>query len=266
MKKKNWQHWMSRWQQHTTLVRCASGLAVVLGVGVGLAQLHPAKADNTIDPKLRQQVLQIIRENPEVILESVQNYQAQRDQRQKQAQEGILSQIQTNPKAAIGQSPTKGAVNGKVVLFEFSDFQCPYCGKAEGTIKQFLAKYGDQVTFVYKHFPLTAIHPEALPAAKAAWAAGQQGKFWQFHDALFANQGQLGDPLYRSIAQNLKLDLQRFNRDRASAAAQAAIEQDIQLAEQIGVDATPFFVMNGVPFAGAVDLSEMEKMLKQVQK
>ncbi len=266
METKNRQHWMSRWQQHTTLVRCASGLAVILGVGVGLAQLRPVKADNTIDPRLRQQVLQIIRENPEVILESVRNYQTQQDQRQKQAQNTVLKQIQTNPKAAIGQSPTKGAVNGKVILFEFSDFQCPYCGKAEGTIKQFLTKHGDRVTFVYKHFPLTAIHPEALPAAKAAWAAGQQSKFWQFHDALFTNQSQLGEALYRSIAQNLKLDLQQFDRDRASAAAQAAIEQDIRLAEQIGVDATPFFVMNGIPFAGAVDLSEMEKTLEQVQK
>jgi protein-disulfide isomerase len=246
--------------------RLVGGLAVLLGMGFGLTQLRPVRADSPIDPKLREQVLQIIRENPEVILESVRNYQAQQDQRQDQAQQTVLKQIQANPRAAIGQSPTKGATNGKIVLFEFSDFQCPYCAKAEATLQQFMTKYGDRVTFVYKHFPLTSIHPQALPAAKAAWAAGQQGKFWEFHNALFANQAKLGNDLYRSIAQSLKLDIQRFDRDRASAAAQAAIGQDVKLAEQIGVDATPFFVMNGIPFAGAVDLADMEKILNRVQQ
>lgn len=225
----------------------------------------PVQADSNVDPKLESQVLQIIRKNPEVILESVQAYQQQRQQQQRTAQQSFIQNLKQNPKSVIANSPTKGATLGKVVLVEFSDFQCPYCQAAAGTIKQFVGKHQNQVTLVYKHLPLTSLHAEALPAAKAAWAAGQQGKFWDYHDALFAQQKQLGESLYPQIAKNLGLDLDRFNRDRTSAAAKAAIEQDVQLAEQLGISGTPFFVMNGQVFSGAVELAALEQSLANAQ-
>lgn len=240
-------------------------LLILVGLVVGSRWLPEHAGAAEIPPKLREQVLQIIRENPEVILEAVQAYQQQQRAKEQQAQQAFLQQAKANPTALIGSSPTKGAKNGKVVLIEFSDFQCPFCAKADSTLKQFMDKYGDRVTLVYKHLPLTSIHPEALPAARASWAAAQQGKFWPFHDALFANQRQLGEALYRETAKSLGLDLQKFDRDRASQAANAAIQQDLEMAETLGIDGTPFFIMNGEVLAGAVSLADLEAALAKVQ-
>jgi protein-disulfide isomerase len=215
-------------------------------------------ADSKIDPKLEEQVLQIIRKNPNVILEAVQSYQENQQKSQQENQQKFVRELQQNPKAIVGQSPVKGAPQSKVVLVEFSDFQCPYCGAAANTVKQFMEKRKNDVTFVYKHLPLTSIHAEALPAAKAAWAAQQQGKFWEFHDALFSQQKGLGDAFYQETAKKLGLDLAKFNSDRASKAADDAIKQDTQIAEKLGISGTPFFIMNGNTLSGAVELSELE--------
>ncbi len=216
------------------------------------------KADNNVDPKLEEQVLQIIRKNPEAILDAVRSYQQNQQKSQQQNQQSFVRELQQNPKAVIGKSPVKGAAQSKVVLVEFSDFQCPYCGSASATVKQFMEKHKTDITFVYKHLPLVSIHAEALPAAKAAWAAQQQGKFWEFHDVLFTNQKGLGDAFYQATAKKLGLDLAKFNRDRTSKAAEDAIKQDIQTAEKLGIEGTPFFIMNGVTLSGAVEMSELE--------
>jgi protein-disulfide isomerase len=98
------------------------------------------------------------------------------------------------------------------------------------------------VDLVYKHLPLTNIHPEALPAAKASWAALQQGKFWEFHNALFERQGNLNEQTYPEIAAQLKLNLGEFDRDRNSFAATEAIAQDIKLADNLKIEGTPSFI------------------------
>jgi protein-disulfide isomerase len=174
--------------------------------------------------------------------------------------------MKANPQSVIGDSPTTGATSGEIVLLEFSDFQCPFCARAKGTIKKFLEAHQDKVTLVFKHLPLSRIHPEAIPAAQAAWAAQQQGKFWQYHDALFAQQDRLGEELYLAIARDLNLNLEQFNQDRESEAAIAALEFDLKMASAIGVSGTPFFVMNGEALSGAVELSEFEKTLAKVSK
>ncbi|MEB3293318.1 MAG: DsbA family protein [Synechococcales bacterium] len=214
-----------------------------------------------IDPKLEAQVLEILRRNPEVILESVQRYQQKKAQEAQKAQQAVLKRLKQNSQAAIAQSPQLG--NGQVILFEFSDFQCPFCAEVGITLKQFVQKNRDRVTLVYKHFPLATIHPEAVNAVRAAWAAHQQGRFWQYHDALFEQQKQLSDATYRQIATDLKLDLTRWQRDRTSPAAAQALTQDLQLGEQLGIDGTPFFVMDGKAFSGAVPLAELEARLAQ---
>ncbi|MDX2228345.1 MAG: thioredoxin domain-containing protein [Leptolyngbyaceae cyanobacterium bins.349] len=247
------------------LKRLPALLLIVLGVVVGSRSLPEYVGAAEISPQLREQVLQIIREHPEVILEAVQGYQQQQRQQEQTARQAFLQQAKANPATLIGSSPTKGAKNGKVVLVEFSDFQCPFCAKANSTLQQFMQKHGNSVTLVYKHLPLTSIHPEALPAAKASWAAGRQGKFWEFHDALFTNQKQLGEALYRETAKSLGLDMQKFDRDRASQAAEAAIQQDLALAETLGIDGTPFFILNGEVLAGAVSLADLEAALAKVK-
>ncbi len=224
----------------------------------------PAQAVTQTSPRLEEQVLQIIRKHPEVILESVQAYHQQQQQQVQQAQQAFLQDLKTNTKAVIGESPTTGAIDSKVVLIEFSDFQCPYCAEAHKTLKQLIEKHPGEIALVYKHFPLTPIHPEAMLAAKAAWAASQQGKFWEYEDALFTQQDKLGEDLYQDIAQKLNLDLEKFEDDRILA--DTAIQEDIQLAESLGLSGTPFFVINGETFSGAVQLSDIDNVLASVNK
>ncbi|MBD6618405.1 disulfide bond formation protein DsbA [Komarekiella sp. 'clone 1'] len=218
----------------------------------------PAQAASRITPQLEEQVLEIIREHPDVLIESVQAYQQQQQQKIKQAQQAFLQDLKINPQAVIGESPSTGSAQSKTVLVEFSDFQCPYCAEANKTLKQLLA-HQDNVKLIYKNLPLITIHSNALPAATAAWAANQQGKFWEYHDALFTNQKQLSEELYLDIAKNLNLDLAKFERDRTLATP--AIGKDIQLAEKLGVSGTPFFIINNPGFSGVVQLSDIESIL-----
>jgi protein-disulfide isomerase len=221
-------------------------------------------ADNPVNADLEKQVLEIIRKHPEVILESVEKYQREQQQQQSAAREKIVSQITSNPGAIVGKSPKRGT--GKVVLVEFSDFQCPYCAKAHDSVEQFVNKRSADVTLVYKHLPLTQIHNEAMPAAQAAWAAQQQNKFWEFHDALFANQAKLGTAFYQETAKKLGLDGAKFDHDRGSAAAKSAVEADVQLARSLELNGTPTFIMNGQLFSGAVPVEEFEKRLATKEK
>lgn len=224
------------------------------------ANTKGADRRNPVSTELEAEVLQVIRSHPEVVWESLKAYQQQKQERLQQAQELLSQELQTNPKRVIGESPATGAVDHKIVLLEFSDFQCPFCAQAYKTLKQFMATHQDKVALAYKNLPLP-IHPEAMPAAKAAWAANQQGKFWQYHDALFTQQDKLGEELYLDVARNLNLDIEKFNRDRKSKAAENAIEKDIEMAQTSQIQGTPFLTMNGKTFAGAVPLSELEKAL-----
>lgn len=223
-------------------------------------------ATGTVNSRLEEQVLQIIRDRPDVILESVQAYQQQQYEQQRQKQQSFLQEMKANPQRIIGESPKTGASEQKIVLLEFSDFQCPYCAQVHQNLKQFMSNHQREVTLVYKHFPLIAIHPEALPAAKAAWAAGQQGQFWQYQDALFTQQDNLSEDFYVATAKNLNLDLEKFNQDRNGNAASLAIQQDMVMAQKLGIGGTPFFVMNGEAFSGAVQVSDMEKVLARVKQ
>jgi len=212
-----------------------------------------------VDAKFEQQVLEVLKRNPEVILESLQRYQRNQQLKAQKAQQDILTALNTDRKRAIGQSPTDG--KGKILVIEFSDFQCPFCEKARTELNAFVAKYPDRITLVYKHFPLTQIHNEAMNAALASWAAQQQGKFWQYHNALFDQQKTLNASSYTSIATTLGLDLSKFDRDRQSPQAKAAVEADQRLGESLGIDGTPAIVFNGELLSGAVPLAELEKLL-----
>ncbi|MFQ4135233.1 DsbA family protein [Nodosilinea sp. PGN35] len=180
-------------------------------------------------------------------------------------QEIVTAVITSTDRASlIGSSPTKGNPNAPIVLFKFSDFQCPYCTVAAGYMKEFVGNHEGEMLYVYKHFPLTQIHPEAMPAAKAAWAAQQQGQFWLYHDGLFVNQNRLGEDLYIELAEAMGLDMEQFNRDRASAEATAAIEQDLALAERLQLQGTPSFVMNDLLIPGGAPLQLFEEIFNQI--
>ena len=227
-----------------------------------LVWTFPAQAASNLDPKLERQVLEIIRKNPQVVVESIQIYQQQQQQKVQSIREQFLQDLRSNPKAVIGNSPSTGSSTPKILLVEFSDFQCPYCGEAQKTLKPLMAKYGDKVQLVYKNFPLSQIHKQAIPAAKAALAAYKQGKFWQYHDALFSNQDKLGESFYLEIAENLNLDLEQFNRDRTIVDKEVA--QDAELAIKLGLSGTPFFIIESDKASGAVQVNELEQVLANI--
>jgi protein-disulfide isomerase len=217
-----------------------------------------------VSPAMEQQILEVIRKHPDVILEVLEKYAVDRQKKEQLAQAESLKKLKSDTKSLIDDSPTMGAADRKIVLVEFSDFQCPFCAKANEGLKQFMAKHQGKVTLVFKHFPLTQIHPEALPSARAAWAANKQGKFWEYHDALFANQTKLGDKFYLETATKLKLDLKKFNADRQLA--DQSIVKEFTLGRKLGIEGTPTFIMNGETLSGAVTLAELEKVLAKVSK
>jgi protein-disulfide isomerase len=233
-----------------------------------IAQSAKPKPKPKISPELEQQILEVIRRNPEVVYEVLKKYaveqQALQEKREQTAQSTAVKKLLQDTKKVIGDSPTTGATMRKILLVEFSDFQCPYCATAAVNVRKFMAKHKDKVTLVYKHFPLTQAHPQALPAAKAAWAAHKQGKFWEYHDGLFANQSKLGEEFYLQLAQQLKLDIKRFKADYA--AADNSIVADYSLGRKLGVSGTPSFVLNGEFFTGIATVEDMEKILARVPK
>lgn len=182
-----------------------------------------------------------------------------------QIQQRMVSEVILSTERAdlIGDSPTRGNPDAELVLLKFSDFQCPFCGTAATDMKTFMDEHEEDVLYVYKHFPLSRIHPEAIPSARAAWAAQQQGQFWPFHDALFAQQPQLGDELYTEIAQSLGLDMEQFERDRTSEAAQAAIDQDMALVRALRLYATPTFIFNDLLLPAGTPLEFFETIVEQ---
>ena len=217
-----------------------------------------------VNPQLEKQILEVLRRHPEVMFEALQKYAIEQQAKEQKAQAEAIKQVRTNTKALIGDAPVMGASDRKIVMVEFSDFQCPFCATANKSVKQFMAKHKDKVTLVYKHFPLTQIHPEALPAARAAWAANKQGKFWEYHDALFANQAKLSETFYLETATGLKLDLNKFNADRKIA--DNFIVKDFKLGRELGIDGTPTFIINGEVVTGAASLADLENALAKVTK
>jgi protein-disulfide isomerase len=144
----------------------------------------------------------------------------------------------------IGSSAILGKKDAKVTITEFSDFQCPYCSRLQPTLKEVLKTYPDDVKLVFKDFPLS-FHKEAKNAAKAARAAGEQGKYWEMHDLIFENFSKVNEAMFKDFANKLNLDMNKFMADYSSNKYDALIQQDINLGRQAGVTGTPSLFMNG---------------------
>lgn len=145
-----------------------------------------------------------------------------------------------------------GDSDAKVALIEYGDFQCSGCASAYPMVKSLKEKYKDSITFVYRHFPLTNIHPNALAAATAAEAAGKQGKFWEMHDILFERQSSWQsvsvdnrDEVFESYAKEIGLDIDRYNSDLTSEEVADKVAFHRALAGKVGANSTPTFVLNG---------------------
>jgi protein-disulfide isomerase len=163
---------------------------------------------------------------------------------------------------SVDDDPSLGAVDAPVTIIEFSDYQCPYCGVWHAQVfGELIATYGTKVRFVYRDFPLDEIHPEARPAAIAATCAGEQGKYWEYHNLLFTGDLGLSAEARTAYAQRLGLDLERFATCVARAATNDEVDADQRDGLKVGVRGTPTFFINGRPLVGAQPLEAFTSII-----
>lgn len=234
---------------------------IILGLGCTGHVSHkgvPVMDEST----MRQLVLDVIKENPQVVYEAVSDYaRSQKEQARLQELERSFSK---RVKISVDASdPVKGPANAVITIVEFTDFQCPYCARGAGVMDDLLQQYAGKVKLVFKNNPLK-FHELAVPAAKAALAAHQQGKFWPFSELLFDNSNDLTSELFVTIAEQLGLDMKRFNRDRDSDQIARRIATDRQQAVEHGFTAAPTFVINGVVVVGAQRLDYFKTVVDRL--
>ncbi len=154
-----------------------------------------------------------------------------------------------------------GSSNPVLTVVEFGDFQCPACVMAQPTNEEILHRYGDRVRFVFRHYPLPAIHVYAQKASEAAECAATQGKFWDANHRFYAAEGDLGVPQLKQYAAELGLDMNRFNACLDSGSTAPRIAEDVEDGRALGVTATPTFFINGQKFVGPLIMTEFAKLL-----
>jgi protein-disulfide isomerase len=158
--------------------------------------------------------------------------------------------------------PTRGPKNAVVVMVEFSDYECPYCGRVEPTVMELLRRYPETLRLVYRHHPL-GFHPNARQAAEAAVCAEEQDRFWDYHAVLFDNQRALKRDQLIGYAKNLGLDLQRFDQCMSSHETAGRIDTDIADASELGATGTPAFFINGLMLTGAQPIEAFEALIDE---
>jgi protein-disulfide isomerase len=163
--------------------------------------------------------------------------------------------------------PMQGSAQAKIVIEEFSDFQCPYCGKIQPVLKDIITTFGDRIAFYFKHYPLVAGHPYAFRAALAAECANDQGKFWEYHDMLFANQNVNGSPKFNpddliGYARSLGLKEADFTACLNSRAKEKIVRADMADGDKRGIQGTPTFFINGQKFEFKKDYSELKDYIQ----
>ncbi|HUJ55535.1 MAG TPA: Na+/H+ antiporter NhaA [Gaiellaceae bacterium] len=155
----------------------------------------------------------------------------------------------------------RGPLDAPVTVLEYGDFQCPYCGLAESSLRELLRDFGD-VAYVWRHLPLNDVHPSAQQASEAAEAAALQGRFWEMHDLLLERQDALRVPDLHAYAEQLGLDLERFDEDLRTRAGAARVAEDVDSADLSGVSGTPTFFINGLRHYGAYDIATLSAAVK----
>jgi len=161
---------------------------------------------------------------------------------------------------AAEDSPRRGSADAPITIIEFSDFQCPYCTMGAETIRQVIDKYGDKVSVVYRHFPLP-MHRQAGKAAEASECAHDQGRFWDYHDALFADQRPWSQADLVRYARELELDMEAFEACLTSGAKAEVVADDMADGRAVGMSGTPGFYINGVVLSGAQPLSAFDEVI-----
>ena len=176
--------------------------------------------------------------------------------------EAMNKPLDAQKQAAIAapDAPSFGPANAKVTIVEFSDFQCPFCSRAADTVHKIKAKYGDRVRFVFREFPLS-FHSNAKRAAVAALAANAQGKFWPMHDIMFKNQQKLDAESLKSYAKQIGLDVAAWEKALTDKKITDAVDADMKLGQEVGVQGTPSLFLNGARIQNPTDFSAVQKAI-----
>src|SRR6266568_2232022 len=168
------------------------------------------------------------------------------------------------PSVQMGYDPARvrGDAKAPITIVEFSDFQCPFCKKVQGALNDVMARYPGRVKLAYRDFPMRTLHTNAQIAAEAGRCAGEQGKFWEFHDAMYADQSKLDQPGLLETAHSLGMDGESFRSCLTGDKFKAQIEQDVQDGTRAGVSGTPGFFINGEFVNGAKPEADFEKVIE----
>ncbi len=153
---------------------------------------------------------------------------------------------------------SEGPEDAPVTLVEYGDFQCPHCAAAHPVVKKLQRRFGGKLRFVFRHFPLTEVHPLAATAAEAAEFAGAHKRFWEMHDGIFDNQDRLGLPLLFTLAGSLTLSAPALEQALGKGQYRAKVEQDFMGGVRSGVNGTPGFFINGRRYDGDYDYADLE--------
>jgi Na+/H+ antiporter NhaA len=160
----------------------------------------------------------------------------------------------------------RGPDDAPVTLVEFGDFECPYCGMAEPVVRELLADFGDDLRYVFRHLPLSDVHPHAQLAAEASEAAAAQGAFWPMHDLLFQHQGELEPKDLVGYAVELGLDVERFREELRRRAYAPRVAEDVDDADASGASGTPTFFVNGRRHQGAYDIATLSAAVRAARE
>ena len=166
------------------------------------------------------------------------------------------------PRAELtATSLIRGNPEAEVTIMSFSDYQCPYCIRSEPVLAEVLARYPDRVRLIHRHFPLDSLHPFARPASEAAMCAEEQGRFWDFHDAIFARGGRLSTESFSEIGTELDLDVAALSECIEAGRYREAVQADFAEGTEAGVTGTPAFFVNGIALKGAQDADEISRVV-----
>ena len=165
--------------------------------------------------------------------------------------------IHLSPLPLRGRDHIQGPIDAPIMLVEYGDYECPYCGEAYPLVKEIQKRLGNRLCFAFRNFPLSNSHPHAQRAAEAAEAAGAQGRFWEMHDLLYENQEALEDQDLAHYAAALRLDVKRVMSEVLSGAHAARVQEDFRSGARNGVNGTPSFFIDGVLYEGMIEVEDL---------
>lgn len=167
--------------------------------------------------------------------------------------------VQIDASQGYARGPREAPIN----VVEFSDFRCPYCKTVVPTLKQLAAQYPDKVRWVFRDFPIPSLHPDAPLAHEAARCAGEQGKFWPYHDLLFERATDVSAPALKQYAAEVGADRAAFDQCLDTHRYQQAVNADVEAGSKLGVSGTPSFFINGEPLSGAQPIAEFQRIIER---